>query len=81
VDDVLDEEGAAASLGKTPGKDRAQGKLTYPSAVGIPQSRKIAAALVAEADAFAAAAQDAGGCEDCAPLLTSLSAFVLTRSA
>lgn len=35
VDDVLDEVGDAATLGKTPGKDRAQGKLTYPAVRGV----------------------------------------------
>jgi geranylgeranyl pyrophosphate synthase len=49
VDDVLDEEGARAELGKTPGKDRQRGKMTYPAAVGIEASRTRAAALAAEA--------------------------------
>ncbi len=35
VDDYLDEVGDAATLGKTPGKDRAQGKLTYPAVRGL----------------------------------------------
>ena len=34
VDDVLDMTGDAATLGKTPGKDRATGKPTYAAAVG-----------------------------------------------
>lgn len=34
VDDVLDEEGVAETLGKTPGSDRARGKPTYPSVLG-----------------------------------------------
>ena len=49
VDDLLDEEGARADLGKTPGKDRQRGKMTYPAAVGLEASRARAAALAAEA--------------------------------
>jgi len=72
TDDVLDEEGVTAELGKTAGKDRARGKLTYPAAVGIAKSREIATQLLAEADA-AVAGRPAGD------LLASLSAFILTR--
>ena len=43
VDDILDEEGSAATLGKTAGKDRAAGKPTYPSFFGLDQSRALAA--------------------------------------
>jgi geranylgeranyl pyrophosphate synthase len=43
VDDILDEEGSAASLGKTAGKDRAAGKPTYPSFFGLDESRALAA--------------------------------------
>ncbi len=49
VDDLLDEEGARADLGKTPGKDRQRGKMTYPAAVGMEASRVRAAAVAAEA--------------------------------
>lgn len=49
IDDVLDEEGEVADLGKTPGKDRAQGKATYPRAVGVARSRQAAEELVADA--------------------------------
>jgi geranylgeranyl diphosphate synthase, type II len=34
IDDVLDEEGESAVLGKTAGKDKAHGKQTYPAAIG-----------------------------------------------
>jgi geranylgeranyl pyrophosphate synthase len=44
VDDILDEEGSAATLGKTAGKDRAAGKPTYPAFFGLDQSRAMAAA-------------------------------------
>lgn len=39
VDDLLDIEETAETLGKTAGKDRAQGKLTYPSLVGVERAR------------------------------------------
>ena len=51
VDDVLDVEGASASLGKTAGKDAAAGKPTYPSLYGIDASRRMAAECLARADA------------------------------
>jgi geranylgeranyl diphosphate synthase, type II len=72
VDDVLDEEGAAQDLGKTPGKDRAQGKMTYPAAIGAAASRRRAEALVGEAEAFV-------GEHPAAALLRSLGAYVLER--
>jgi len=43
VDDILDVEGASAQLGKTPGKDAAAGKPTYPALYGLEQSRRLAA--------------------------------------
>jgi geranylgeranyl diphosphate synthase type II len=43
VDDILDVEGQAASLGKTPGKDAAVGKPTYPALYGLAGSRRLAA--------------------------------------
>ncbi len=72
VDDLLDEEGARADLGKTPGKDRQRGKMTYPAAVGMEASRARAAGLAAEAAAGAAGL--AGG-----DLLRDLADFVVNR--
>ena len=40
IDDVLDVEGDAASLGKNAGKDEAAGKLTYPALFGVAGSRQ-----------------------------------------
>ena len=40
VDDLLDQEQTSAELGKTAGKDAAQGKLTYPALLGAPEARK-----------------------------------------
>jgi geranylgeranyl pyrophosphate synthase len=43
VDDILDVEGEAHSLGKTAGKDARAGKPTYPSVLGLEASRRLAA--------------------------------------
>jgi len=43
VDDILDVEGDATSLGKTAGKDAASAKPTYPSLFGLEHSRQLAA--------------------------------------
>ena len=48
VDDLLDQEETAATLGKTAGKDVAQGKLTYPAVVGTDAARAEAGKLLAE---------------------------------
>ena len=42
VDDILDVTGTAEQLGKTPGKDTTQGKLTYPVLLGLERSRELA---------------------------------------
>ena len=42
VDDILDVEGVAAHLGKTPGKDAAAGKPTYPLLYGLDAARRMA---------------------------------------
>lgn len=39
-DDILDVEGSASTLGKTPGKDAAARKLTYPALFGLDRSRE-----------------------------------------
>ncbi len=42
VDDILDEVGDEAQLGKPVGSDQAQGKTTYPSLLGLERSRELA---------------------------------------
>ncbi len=42
VDDLLDKTGTTEKLGKTPGKDAAQNKLTFVSAYGLATARTIA---------------------------------------
>ena len=50
VDDVLDEEGDAATLGKTVGKDRAENKPTYPSLLGLAKAKELASELLQQAN-------------------------------
>jgi geranylgeranyl diphosphate synthase type II len=51
VDDVLDVEGDAKTLGKTAGKDAASAKPSYPALYGLDRSRAIAAECVERAKA------------------------------
>jgi len=49
VDDILDIEGATAEMGKTVGSDLRRKKATYPAVMGLEESRRQAAYLLAEA--------------------------------
>jgi len=49
ADDILDATSSAEALGKSPGKDAAQRKATYPAAVGIEAARDRALLLADEA--------------------------------
>lgn len=50
VDDILDVEGLSADLGKTPGKDAAAGKPTYPALYGLDTARRMAEECLERAD-------------------------------
>jgi len=48
-DDVLDVTGSKEALGKTPGKDAVENKLTYPALYGVRRSERIALGYAARA--------------------------------
>jgi geranylgeranyl diphosphate synthase, type II len=56
IDDILDVEGAPATLGKTTGKDAAAGKPTYPALYGLGPARRMAVECVDRAEATLRAA-------------------------
>ncbi len=73
IDDILDVTQTSEKLGKTAGKDVKALKATYPSIVGLEQSRKIAAKLTDRA--FQALAPFNGE----APALEALARYLLQR--
>ena len=74
VDDILDVEGASATLGKTAGKDAAAGKPTYPARYGLDESKRRAAESIRRAaEALEGAGLTAGG------HLPAIAQWVLTR--
>jgi farnesyl diphosphate synthase len=72
-DDVLDEAGSAADLGKTAGKDAAQGKATMVSILGLDRARAQAERLAEQA------AQHLESFGERADLLRQLARFTVTR--
>jgi geranylgeranyl diphosphate synthase type II len=74
VDDILDVTQSSEQLGKTAGKDTASDKATWPAVYGIEQSKRDAAALIA--DAFAAL-EPFG---DAATPLKSLAQYLVDRT-
>jgi farnesyl diphosphate synthase len=75
VDDLLDVEGDAAAIGKTPGKDAAAGKATFVSILGLERARSQASMLARQA---AAHLEPFG---DKADLLRQAADFVVSRRA
>ncbi len=75
VDDILDEVGDEAVLGKPVGSDAEMGKMTYPALIGIDKSRELAAREAAKA---IEAVKPYGG--EAAVFLRELVEYVLKRA-
>lgn len=74
VDDLLDELASTGQLGKTSGKDRESGKLTYPKVYGLEESRRLAEQLIEDAT------QELMAFDERAQPLVDLARFVIERS-
>jgi geranylgeranyl diphosphate synthase type II len=90
VDDILDETGTTEELGKPAGSDAKQGKVTYPSLLGLEKSRDLArtagtcalAALdnVAASRSFSAASALSAEAETEFAFLREFVSYLLQRS-
>lgn len=74
ADDILDETGDPAKMGKAGGSDRAKGKATYPALLGLDASRELARSAAERASASLAPLGD-----NALPL-RELSAYVVERA-
>jgi geranylgeranyl pyrophosphate synthase len=74
ADDLLDVTGSEAAAGKRVGKDSGHGKLTFPSVLGVKESRRHADRLIDDA---CAALVPLGNAAD---RLQALARFVLQRN-
>lgn len=74
ADDILDSTQPAEKLGKTAGKDAAQGKLTYVSLLGVEGAKKKARALEEDAHRALAPLGEAGA------TLAALASFIVSRT-
>jgi len=75
ADDILDVDGSAEELGKAPGADESRGKATYPSVLGLDESREMARDLASRAvDALS-------GFDASAEPLRSIAGYIVSRRA
>jgi geranylgeranyl diphosphate synthase type II len=74
ADDLLDAEGDEAAMGKRVGKDADRGKMTFPTVVGLAESRARGQSLVDEAVAAV------GGLGPAAGELTTLARWIIARN-
>ena len=73
IDDVLDRETGRETLGKTPGKDALNDKLTFPALAGTEKARETAAKMVTEAKSMLPEGATTG-------LLRAMFDFLITRA-
>jgi farnesyl diphosphate synthase len=73
-DDILDEEGDTATLGKTQGADRERNKPTYPALLGIEGSRSLAHELLDDA------LHSLDGFDEAATPLRDIARYVIERT-
>ncbi|HUI93959.1 MAG TPA: farnesyl diphosphate synthase [Chitinivibrionales bacterium] len=73
IDDILDEEGTTEQIGKDAGSDREKGKVTFPSVVGMAESKKYAKELIDKAKSELASFGDK------AEMLQELAEFIRVR--
>ncbi|MDR1241454.1 MAG: polyprenyl synthetase family protein [Deltaproteobacteria bacterium] len=84
VDDILDETGTTEELGKPAGSDAKQGKVTYPSRLGLEKSRDLARAAgtraLAALDKVAASRSFSAEAETELAFLREFVSYLLQRS-
>ncbi len=73
TDDILDVVGASALMGKTAGADESRGKATYPSHIGMDESKERAAELVG------IGIEALAGFDESADPLREIARFVISR--
>ncbi len=74
ADDILNVEGSKRTLGKGTGSDQQRGKITYPAAFGIVESKRIQKQLIDQAVGFL------DGFDDRADPLRGLARYIIKRS-
>ncbi len=75
ADDILDVVGDTATMGKPAGSDERQGKTTYPSLLGLEESRRLAEARAAAAEGSLALFQGPD-----AEFLRALARYIVERA-